>query len=116
MKIVLTGGGTGGHVSPQLAMIAKLKPLIERGEIDLLYLGDEQGMEAQLIPPAGVAFQSVRTAKLRRYFSWQNFLIPFLLLKGCYQAWRQLGKFGADLVFSTGGYVAVPVVWVAKLR
>lgn len=110
--IVLTGGGTAGHVSPQLAI---LPFLLERG-YDVHYIGSYQGIERQLMNLPDVTYHPISTGKLRRYFSWQNFLDPFRVLRGFFQSLRLMGKIEPNLVFSKGGFVAVPVVWAAKLR
>lgn len=107
-KIVLTGGGTMGHVTPHLALIPKL---LEAG-YEIHYIGTEKGIEVdklQSIP--GVTYHGVKTGKLRRYFSWQNFTDPFRVLAGMLQASRLMGQLKPDVVFSKGGFVAVPVVF-----
>lgn len=112
-KIVLTGGGTMGHVSPNLALIPKLR---EAGwEID--YIGTEKGIEHNAIQGLpGVTYHAVKSGKLRRYFSWQNFTDPFRVIAGMFQSASLMGKLKPNVVFSKGGFVAVPVVIGAWLH
>ena len=112
-KIVLTGGGTLGHVTPHLALI----PHLQEAGYEIHYIGTEKGMEApkiQAIP--GVTYHAVQTGKLRRYFSWQNFTDPFRVIVGAFQSARLMGKIRPDVCFSKGGFVAVPVVFGAWLH
>ena len=112
-KIVLTGGGTLGHVTPHLALIPHLK---EKG-YEIHYVGTEKGMEAAKIQSVpGVTYHAVKSGKLRRYFSWQNFIDPFKVLAGAVQSAALMGKIKPDVVFSKGGFVAVPVVFGAWLN
>lgn len=112
-KIVLTGGGTLGHVTPHLALIPHLK---EAG-YEIHYIGTEKGMEAPKIRAVeGVTYHAVQTGKLRRYFSWQNFTDPFRVIVGAVQSARLMGKIKPDVCFSKGGFVAVPVVFGAWLH
>ncbi len=112
-KIVLTGGGTLGHVTPHLSLIPHLK---EAG-YEIHYIGTEKGMEAEKIRSIpGVTYHAVLSGKLRRYFSWQNFVDPFKVIAGAFQSARLMGKLRPDVVFSKGGFVAVPVVFGAWLH
>ena len=112
-KIVLTGGGTLGHVTPHLSLIPHLK---EAG-YEIHYIGTEKGMEAEKIRSLpGVTYHAVQSGKLRRYFSWQNFVDPFKVIAGAFQSARLMGKLRPDVVFSKGGFVAVPVVFGAWLH
>lgn len=109
-KIVLTGGGTLGHVTPHLALIP---PLQESG-YEIHYIGTEKGMERdKMASVPGVTYHAVKSGKLRRYFSWQNFTDPFRVIAGAFQASHVIGKIKPDVVFSKGGFVAVPVVFGA---
>lgn len=112
-KIVLTGGGTAGHVSPNLALIPRL---LQAGyEID--YIGTEKGIEREMIARVPqVRYHAVKSGKLRRYFSWQNFTDPFRVVAGAVQSARLMGKLKPDVVFSKGGFVSVPVVFGAWLH
>ncbi len=112
-KIVLTGGGTLGHVTPHLSLI----PHLQRAGYEIHYIGTEKGMEAAKIRSVeGVTYHAVKSGKLRRYFSWQNFTDPFRVLAGMFQSAALMGKIKPDVVFSKGGFVAVPVVFGAWLN
>lgn len=112
-RIILTGGGTAGHVTPNLALIPKL---LESGW-DVHYIGTESGIERTLVEPIeGVTYHSVATGKLRRYFDVKNFTDPFRVVKGVAQASGLVKKLKPTLVFSKGGFVSVPVVYGAKLH
>ena len=108
-KIILTGGGTAGHVTPNIALIPKLK---ESG-YEIKYIGSKGGMETQLVKDAGLDYTGISSGKLRRYFSWKNFSDPFRVLRGYFQAKKIIKKYKPDIVFSKGGFVTVPVVFAA---
>ena len=109
-KIVLTGGGTAGHVTPNIALIPTLK---ERG-YEVYYIGSHDGIEKKLISDIGIPYYEISTGKLRRYFSLKNFTDPFRVVKGLSDAKKILKQIKPDVVFSKGGFVAVPVVLSAK--
>lgn len=109
-KIVLTGGGTAGHVTPNLALIPSLK---ERN-YDIHYIGSYQGIERKLIEGAGIPYMGISSGKFRRYFDLKNFTDPFRVIKGYGEALKFLKNHKPDVVFSKGGFVAVPVVLAAK--
>ena len=109
-KIVLTGGGTAGHVTHNLALLPSLK---ERN-YEILYIGSYNGIERKLIENAGIEYAGISSGKLRRYFDLKNFSDPFRVLKGCAEARRLIKKYRPDVVFSKGGFVSVPVVLAAK--
>ena len=109
-KIVLTGGGTAGHVTPHLALIPELK---KRG-YESHYIGTEDGIEHEMINRIeGITYHAVKSGKLRRYFDWKNFSDPFRVLAGAAESVRIIRKLKPDVCFSKGGFVAVPVVWGA---
>lgn len=108
-KIILTGGGTAGHVTPNIALIPQLK---EAG-YQIKYIGSKGGMETELVQKAGLDYMGISSGKLRRYFSWKNFSDPFKVLKGYFQAKKIIKKYKPDIVFSKGGFVTVPVVYAA---
>ncbi len=111
-RIVLTGGGTAGHVTPHLALIPHL---LEAG-YDIHYIGTEAGMERDMVCRlSGVTYHAVKGGKLRRYFSWKNFTDPFRVLFGAMQSARLMGRLKPDVCFSKGGFVSVPVVFGAWL-
>ena len=112
-KIVLTGGGTLGHVTPHLALI----PHLQAAGYEIHYVGTENGMEApKMRSVPGVIYHAVKSGKLRRYHSWQNFTDPFRVIAGAFQSARLMGRIRPDVVFSKGGFVAVPVVFGAWLH
>ena len=112
-KIVLTGGGTLGHVTPHLSLI----PHLQKAGYEIHYIGTEKGMEAEKIRSVpGVTYHAVKSGKLRRYFDWKNFTDPFRVLAGMIQSAALMGKIKPDVVFSKGGFVAVPVVFGAWLN
>lgn len=111
-KIVLTGGGTAGHVTPNMALIEKLR---EEG-YDISYIGSYSGIEKGLIESMGVPYYGISTGKLRRYFDVKNFSDPFRVLKGMGEAKKLMKELNPDVVFSKGGFVAVPVVFAAHAR
>jgi len=110
--IVLTGGGTAGHVTPNIAMIPRLKEL----GYTISYIGSNDGIEKKLIEDFKIPYYGISSGKLRRYFDIKNFSDPFKVLKGYAQARKILKKLEPDIVFSKGGFVTVPVVMAAKHR
>lgn len=109
-KIILTGGGTAGHVTPNLALLPSLK---EAG-YEIRYIGSYKGMERKLVENAGIPYDGISSGKLRRYFDIKNFSDPFRVVKGYAEALRLMKRHKPDVVFSKGGFVAVPVVLAAK--
>lgn len=109
-KIVLTGGGTAGHVTPNLALI----PVLQEHGYEIRYIGSYNGIEKKLIENAGIPYDGISSGKLRRYFDLKNFSDPFRVIKGYAEALRIMKKYKPDVVFSKGGFVAVPVVLAAK--
>lgn len=110
--IVFTGGGTAGHVTPNIALIKQLQ---KDDHINIHYVGSNDGIEKQLIRPLQIDFHGIRSGKLRRYFSWKNFIDPFNIGIGILQSLILLHKLKPNLVFSKGGFVAFPVVFAAWL-
>ena len=108
-KIVLTGGGTAGHVTPNIAMI----PRLEAEGYDISYIGSYDGIERKLIEELGIPYYGISSGKLRRYFDLKNFTDPFKVLKGYGEARKILKKLKPDIIFSKGGFVTVPVVVAA---
>lgn len=111
-KIIMTGGGTAGHVTPNLALVPKLK---DRG-FEVKYIGSYDGIEKEIIKDANIPYFEISSGKLRRYFDMKNFSDPFKVIKGVYQATKILNKEKPDVVFSKGGFVAVPVVIAASMK
>lgn len=108
-KIVLTGGGTAGHVTPNIALISALKD----ANYEIEYIGSYDGIEKTLIEKEGITYHGISTGKLRRYFDLKNFSDPFRVIKGFSEAKRILKEIQPDIIFSKGGFVAVPVVRAA---
>ncbi|MCI5849341.1 MAG: undecaprenyldiphospho-muramoylpentapeptide beta-N-acetylglucosaminyltransferase [Lachnoclostridium sp.] len=109
-KIILTGGGTAGHVTPNIALIPELK---KRG-YEIHYIGSKTGIEKQLIEEdKSIKYYGISSGKLRRYFDVKNFTDPFRVLKGFQEAKAIIKDIKPDVVFSKGGFVTVPVVIAA---
>lgn len=111
-KIILTGGGTAGHVTPNIALLPKLKEL----DYDIHYIGTYDGIEKKLIEEYDIPYYGISSGKLRRYFDVKNFSDPFKVLKGYRQAVHLMKELKPDVVFSKGGFVSVPVVLAAHHR
>ena len=109
-KIVLTGGGTAGHVTPNIALLPKLR---EMG-FDIWYIGSYDGIEKKLIADYDIPYTGIATGKFRRYFDLKNLSDPFRVVKGIREAKAALRRIRPDVVFSKGGFVSVPVVRAAK--
>ncbi|MBQ2924732.1 MAG: undecaprenyldiphospho-muramoylpentapeptide beta-N-acetylglucosaminyltransferase [Anaerotignum sp.] len=109
-KILLTGGGTAGHVTPNLALL----PYLKAEGYEIVYIGSEKGIERTLIEAEGIPYYGISTGKLRRYLSKENVKDMFRVVKGIAEAKKLIKKLKPDLVFSKGGFVAVPVVLGAK--
>jgi UDP-N-acetylglucosamine--N-acetylmuramyl-(pentapeptide) pyrophosphoryl-undecaprenol N-acetylglucosamine transferase len=111
MKMVIAGGGTGGHVLPAIAVLQEMQ---RRGvDTECLWIGSTSGVESSMARQNGVPFHAIQTGKLRRYFSTQTAVDAARLPIGCAQALRLLRSFRPDVVFSTGGFVSVPTVAAA---
>ena len=111
-KIVLTGGGTAGHVTPNIALI----PYLKQEGYEIYYIGSKGGMEEELIKKCGIPYYGISSGKLRRYFDKKNFSDIFKVIKGIFQAKHLIHKIKPDVVFSKGGFVAVPVVIGAHMN
>ena len=109
-RIFLTGCGTAGHVTPNIALLPRLKEL----GYDIQYIGSYTGIEKELIEPFGIPYHGISSGKLRRYFSVQNFTDPFRVLKGFREAHKLIRQLKPDVIFSKGGFVSVPVVLAGK--
>ena len=108
-KIVLTGGGTAGHVTPNIALLPKLR---EEG-YEVAYIGSYDGIEKKLIGDFDIPYTGISTGKFRRYLDVKNFTDPFRVIKGYSEAKKILKEIKPDVVFSKGGFVSVPVVRAA---
>lgn len=111
-KIIMTGGGTAGHVTPNLALIPHLK---SKG-YEVSYIGSYDGIEKGLLEAAEIPYYGISSGKLRRYFDIKNFSDPFKVLKGFFEARNLIRKLKPDVIFSKGGFVSVPVVLAAKTK
>ncbi len=102
----MTGGGTAGHVIPNIALIDELK----RDGYEIVYIGSKNGIEKKLITAEGIRYIPISTGKLRRYFSWENFTDFFRVIAGIFQSIHIIRKEKPNIIFSKGGFVSVPVV------
>lgn len=109
-RIILTGGGTAGHVTPNIALISALKEL----DYEIHYIGSYDGIEKSLIADFDIPYHGISSGKLRRYFDVKNFSDPFRVMKGLGEANQLMKTIQPDVVFSKGGFVTVPVVMAAK--
>ena len=109
-RIILTGGGTAGHVTPNIALVPQLREL----GFDIQYIGSYDGIEKKLIEEMDISYHGIASGKLRRYFDLKNFSDPFRVAKGFFQAKKLLKQLNPDVIFSKGGFVTVPVVQAAK--
>jgi UDP-N-acetylglucosamine--N-acetylmuramyl-(pentapeptide) pyrophosphoryl-undecaprenol N-acetylglucosamine transferase len=109
-KIILTGGGTAGHVTPNIALV----PALQDAGFKVAYIGSKNGIEKNLIQNIGIDYYAISSGKLRRYFDLKNFSDPFRVLKGYNEAKKILRMEKPDVIFSKGGFVSVPVVLAAK--
>ena len=107
----MTGGGTAGHVTPNIALI----PSLREAGYEISYIGSYEGIEKRLIEEQNIPYYGISSGKLRRYFDPKNFTDPFKVVKGLAQAVSLLKKIKPDIVFSKGGFVSVPVVLAAKI-
>lgn len=108
-KIVLTGGGTAGHVTPNLALL----PYLQKAGYEVTYMGSYDGIEKKLIADFDIPYLGIATGKFRRYLDVKNFTDPFRVIKGFGEARKYLKELAPDVVFSKGGFVSVPVVRAA---
>lgn len=117
MRIVLTGGGTAGHITPLIAVADKLKAKLGP-EVEFLYIGSGAPMEKKMMAEVGIKAKHVMSGKMRRYFSFKNFIDFFKIPIGFFQSLGILLWFSPDVIFSKGGYVAVPIVvaaWIYRI-
>ena len=111
-KIIMTGGGSAGHVTPNIALMPKLREL----GFEIKYIGSKKGIEKEIIAKEGLPYFQISSGKVRRYFDVKNFTDPFKVVKGITDALRILGKEKPDVVFSKGGFVTVPVIIAASMK
>ncbi len=108
-KIVLTGGGTAGHVTPNIALL----PALQEAGYEITYMGSYDGIEKKLIGDFELPYVGISTGKFRRYFDLKNLTDPFRVVKGFSEARKFLKEYQPDVVFSKGGFVSVPVIRAA---
>lgn len=109
-KIVLTGGGTAGHVTPNIALL----PALQQEGYEIAYVGSYDGIEKRLISDFQIPYTGISTGKFRRYLDIKNLTDPFRVIKGFAEARKYLKQYQPDVVFSKGGFVSVPVVRAAS--
>ena len=109
-KILLTGGGTAGHVTPNLALV----PYLEQAGFEIEYMGSYDGIEKKLVEEAGIPYTGISSGKLRRYVDIKNLTDPARILKGLHEARKYMKQHRPDVVFSKGGFVSVPVIFAAS--
>lgn len=110
-KIVLTGGGTAGHVTPNIALL----PALKKAGYEITYMGSHDGIEKKLISDFDIPYVGISAGKFRRYFDLKNFTDPFRVIKGFSEAKKFLKEYMPNVVFSKGGFVSVPVVRAAAV-
>jgi UDP-N-acetylglucosamine--N-acetylmuramyl-(pentapeptide) pyrophosphoryl-undecaprenol N-acetylglucosamine transferase len=113
MRVLVSGGGTGGHIYPALAIATQLR---QEQQAEILFLGSDDGLENTIVPAAGLHLKTIKAGKLRRYISWQTITGVLRVPVGMWQAVRIVRKFRPDVAFTSGGYVAVPAGLAAKLN
>lgn len=111
-RIILTGGGTAGHVTPNIALI----PELEKRGFEIYYIGSKTGIEKELIGNFDIPYYGISSGKLRRYFDVKNFTDPFRIIKGYSEAKNIIKQIKPDVIFSKGGFVTVPVVKAASRK
>ncbi len=109
-KIILTGGGTAGHVTPNIALL----PSLEQAGYDIVYIGSHKGMEKELIESCNIKYYGISSGKLRRYIDFENIKDAFKVVKGIFDALKLIKKLKPNIIFSKGGFVSVPVVIAGK--
>jgi len=108
-RIAFTGGGSAGHVTPNIAIINEISK-----DWDIFYMGSKKGIEKELIQKLSIPYYGINSGKLRRYKDIENLWDMLRVIKGCFEARRILKKLKPNLVFSKGGFVSVPVILAAK--
>ena len=111
-RIILTGGGTAGHVTPNIALM----PELEKRGYEVIYVGSKEGMEKELIGNFDVPYYGISSGKLRRYFDIKNFTDPFRIQHGYHESRKLIRELQPDVVFSKGGFVTVPLVKAAAQK
>jgi UDP-N-acetylglucosamine--N-acetylmuramyl-(pentapeptide) pyrophosphoryl-undecaprenol N-acetylglucosamine transferase len=112
MKIVVSGGGTGGHIYPALALIREIQK--QNKDAQFLYIGTSKGLESKIVPRENIDFNSIHITGFQRKLSFENIKTVLRFLKGVKDSKRMLKEFKPDIVIGTGGYVCGPVVYAAS--
>ncbi len=115
IKVILTGGGTAGHVWPLISVWQELKSYSYKYKFDFLFVGSKNGPEKKLIQTQGIKYAGINSGKLRRYFSFENFIDPFKVIGGFFASIKIISSFKPDVIFAKGGYVTLPLVLAAKM-
>ena len=113
-RVILSGGGTGGHIYPAVSVAEALKKRFGE-EIEILFVGAEGKMEMTLIPNLGYNIKGLNIVGLQRRFTWKNFLLPYYMFRSLAQARRITKEFKPDVVAGFGGYASAPIVYVAQM-
>ncbi|UOE92928.1 undecaprenyldiphospho-muramoylpentapeptide beta-N-acetylglucosaminyltransferase [Alkalihalobacillus sp. LMS39] len=114
MRVIVSGGGTGGHIYPALSLIKEMQ---KQRKVEVLYIGTEKGLESELVPREGIEFQSIEITGFKRSISLENIKTISRFFQGTKKAKRIMKQFKPDVVIGTGGYVCGPVVYAAaKLK
>lgn len=114
MRILLSGGGTGGHAVPIIALVSEIRSYFKDGKVDLLWIGSKYGPEKKLAEENNIPFMEISSGKLRRYWSFKNISDFFRIAVGFFQAFFIIRKFKPDVMFGKGGYVSVPAVLASR--
>jgi len=110
-KIILTGGGTAGHVTPNLALL----PYLQADGFEIHYIGSKDGLEKELVEEAGIPYHGISAGKLRRYMDLKNITDVFRVIRGFGNAFSIIRRLKPDIIFSKGGFVTVPVLAAARM-
>ena len=110
-KIILTGGGTAGHTTPNVALL----PMLKQNNYEIFYIGSKNGIEKEIIENVGIKYYGISSGKLRRYLDVKNLTDSLRVLKGVAEAKKLIKKIKPDIIFSKGGFVSVPVVLAGKM-
>ena len=112
MRVVVSGGGTGGHIYPALAFMRYLET---QEDVEYLYIGTKRGLESKIVPQAGYVFESIKIEGLKRSLSIENLKTAYYMVTSVMKARKILKEFKPDVVIGTGGYVCAPVLFAASL-
>ena len=112
MRVVVSGGGTGGHIYPALAFMRYLE---KQEDVEYLYIGTKRGLESKIVPQAGYAFESIKIEGLKRSLSLENLKTAYYMVTSVIKARKILKEFKPDVVIGTGGYGCAPVLFAASL-